>query len=367
VRTLRAIPAALVKGFSEWQTLLVLLGLTLFCAAIAVLPDLGILFKFYGHAPLAEGKPLLSTALLLGLSQAYPPGVSPLRSMGVAVLVALPLTLFLTGGVVWRAWTVDRFRLSEFIAESGRMFGRVLRTLLWSLLLLAVCGGVVAGLSAVLHKVHRDSVFTTTAINWVTERPLTGWALLHLLVVAILLALWRLTLDAARVMVLVEELRKTRKAVWRAFRLVLRSPAAWAAYTALGILEVFAILFVMRLHASLPDGNTALAWLAVLMGQLVVLVRSGFQVSSTAFAAELVRRTRDAPAAIPATAPNTSPAVVVPPPAAAAAGAEVAPAEGEPFELLASKPPRTGSTSEMPLVEADLVEEDPRGGGPGKR
>src|SRR5277367_938755 len=74
VRTLRAIPAALVKGFSEWQTLLVLLGLTLFCAPIAVVPDLGTLFGFYGHAPLAEGQPLVSFALLLRVSQAYPTG-----------------------------------------------------------------------------------------------------------------------------------------------------------------------------------------------------------------------------------------------------------------------------------------------------
>src|SRR5277367_4276347 len=160
VRTLRAIPASVVKGFSEWQTLLVLLWVTLLCAVIAVAPDLGTLFRYYGHAPLADGKPLLSVELFLGISQAYPPGSSPLRALGIALLVALPLTLFVTGGVVWRAWTVDSFRLTDFITECARSFGRVLRTLLWSLLLLAVCGGVVAGTSALLHAVHRDTVFS---------------------------------------------------------------------------------------------------------------------------------------------------------------------------------------------------------------
>jgi hypothetical protein len=363
VRTLRAIPAALVKGFSEWQTLLVLLCLTLLCAGIAVVPDLGLLFKFYGHAPLAVGKPLVSPDLLLGVSQAYPPGTSPLRALGIALLVALPFTLFLTGGVVWRAWTVDRFRLSDFISECGRMFGRVLRTLLWSLLLLAVCAGAIAGISALMHKVHRDSVFTALGFDWITERPLTFWAWLQLLLLAILVALWRLTLDTSRVLVLVEELRKTRKAVWRAFRLVLRSPGDWAAYTLLGVVELFAILLVMRLHASLPEGNTALAWLALLMAQVVVLVRAGFQVSTTAFAADLVRRTRDVPAPLPVAVTSPSPGAAVAPSAAAEASVP----ESEPFELLASKPPRTGSTSEMPLVDADLVEEDPRGGSPGKR
>jgi len=33
---------------------------------------------------------------------------------------------------------------------------------------------------------------------------------------------------------------------------------------------------MMRLQAALPEGNTALALLALLVGQLVVLVRAGF-------------------------------------------------------------------------------------------
>jgi len=359
VPTLRAIPAALLKGFSEWQTLLVLLWMSLLCAGIAVLPDLSSLFRYYGHAPLAEGKPLLSRELLLGMGQAFPPGGNPFATFPVALLVGLPLTLFLTGGVVWRAWTVDPFRLSEFIAECARMFGRVVRTLLWGLLLLAVCAGVVAGAAALLHAVHRDSLFTVPGFHWIAERPVTGWAVAHLLLTLLLWALWRLTLDTARVLVLVEELRATRKAVWRAFLLVVRSPGAWAAYAFLGVAEMVAVLLMMRVHAALPEGNTALAWLALLVAQLVVLVRAGFQVSTTAFAADLVRQSRAvrSPVVLPTAAPEAVAA-----PAVEAAAAEAAPADGEPFELLTAKePPRTGSTSEMPLVDADLVEEDPGG------
>jgi hypothetical protein len=365
VRTLRAIPASVVKGFSEWQTLLVLLWLTLLCAFIAVAPDLGVLFKYYGHAPLADGKPLLTPELFLGIAQAYPQGGMPLRALGVALLVALPLILFLTGGVVWRAWTVDRFRLTDFITECARGFGRVVRTLLWSLLLLAVCGGVVGAVTALLHSLHRDSVFTTRASLWVTDRPLTGWAVAHLVLVVLLFALWRLTLDTARVLVLVEELRKTRKAVWRAFRMVLRSPLAWAAYALLGVAEAVAVLILLRLHAALPEGNAALAWLAILFAQLLVLVRAGFQVSTTAFAAELVRSSRDAAAAPVGFLSPAKESLAAPVPAASPEGVA---SESEPFELLSSRPPpRTGSTSEMPLVDADLVEEDPPGGGSGKR
>ncbi|MGO9831254.1 MAG: hypothetical protein ACLPJH_14045 [Myxococcaceae bacterium] len=359
MRTLRAIPAALLKGFSEWQTLLVLLCLSLVCAGIAVTPDLVNLFKFYGHAPLAEGKPLLSWELLLGIGHAFPGGSTPLRALGPALLVALPLTLFLSGGVVWRAWTVDGFRLVDFIAESARMFGRVVRTLLWSLLLLLAGAVLLAGVSALLHAAHRDSLFTAPGLSLLLELPFTGWAVAHLLLLGVLWALWRLTLDTARVLALVEEVRKTRKAVWRAFLLVVRAPGAWAAYTVLGAAELCAVLLMMRIHAALPEGNTALAVLALLWAQLVVLVRAGFQVSTTAFAADLVRHTRAATApAVVATA-----AEPVAPPPGAPAPSEASMAEGEPFELLTAKePPRTGSTSEMPLVDADLLEDEPGGG-----
>jgi hypothetical protein len=372
VRTLRAVPAALTKGFSDWKTQLVLLWVSLLCAGIAVFPDLGAIFRFYGHAPLARGKPLLSAELLFGLQRAFPPGGGPLGGLTVAVLVGALLTLFVTGGVVWRAWTVDTFRFSEFFAESSRMFGRVLRTLLWSLPLLALCAGAVAGVAALLHVLHHDSVFSAHTIFWVTDRPITGWALAHLVLLGVLWALWRMTLDAARVISHVEDLRQTRKAVWRGFRLVIGAPGAWMAYAFLGVVEFCAVLLMMRLHASLPEGNAPLAWLALLVAQLVVLVRAGFQVSTTAFAADLVRRARSAaaPAAVTAAAGIWPGGLATPPVAAAAteapASADPSSAESEPFELLSRPPPRTGSTSEMPLVDADLVEEEPSGGGPGK-
>lgn len=372
MRTLRAIPAALTKGFSEWQTLLVLLGVTLLGAAIAVLPDLPSLLRFYGHAPLAEGRPLLSSELLLGVSRAYPPGTPPLQALGVALLVTLPLTLFVTGGVVWRAWTVDRFGLVDFVSECARMFGRVVRTLLWSLPLLAVCAGLSRGAGAILHRLNHDTFLDQPDLAWLTDRP-TLWACGHLALGALLWALWRLTLDTARVLTRAEELRQTRRAVWRALVRVLRSPLAWLAYAVLGLFELGAIFLVMRLHAMLPEGNTALAWLALLVGQAVVLVRAGFQVGTTAFAADLVRRASPlgarAPAAAPA--PGWQPGLAAAPVTASLAGAapgaaeEASPPPGdaEPFELILPKPPaRSDSTSEMPMVDADLVDEEPQGG-----
>jgi hypothetical protein len=374
MRTLRALQAAVAKGFSEWQTMLVLWGLTLLSGAIAVFPELATLYRFYGHAPLAEGKRLLSVELLLGLSRAFPPGATALAALPVALLLSLPLTLFAAGGVVWRAWTVDRFRLTEFITECARMFGRVLRTLLWSLPLLALCTAVAAGSAHLLHRLHRDSLFSVPRGSWVQGQPLTSWSLAHLALVGLLFALWRLTLDSARLLAHVEELRQTRKAVWRAFRLVLSSPGAWVAYAVLGGVEFAAVFLVMRLHASLPEGNTGLALLALLVAQGVVLVRSGFQVSTTAFAADLVRATRAEGAPATSTGPagawpaGLATASVVAAPAAVAPP-EATLAEGEPFELLTSKPPpRSESTSEMPLVDADLVEEEPpTGGGTGSR
>jgi len=82
-------------------------------------------------------------------------------------------------------------------------------------------------------------------------------------------------------------------------------------------------------------------------------------VSSTVFAADLVRQARTLPAS--AALPTVAAA------AAASVAPDVAASESEPFELLTAKElPRTGSTSEMPLVDADLIDEEPGGGGPPK-
>lgn len=308
VSALRSWPRAIGRGISEWKTVGVLFAVNVLVAGLMVAPAIGPLFDHFGHAPLAVGKPLLSHQLLLGVGSALrnrggPSVLAPLLLLGV-------LQLLLVGGVVWRTWTVDPFRLGEFLGESGRLFGRNVRLFLWSLLLLLLLAAVAGGTAALLHVLHRDSLFTAGPEGWIFGRPFTAWAVGHLALTLLCLGLWRLSLETARVLVLRDDLRQTRRAMWRGFRLALRSPFSLALFVLLGLVATAAVFLVARVRASLPEGRTGLAVLALLVGQVAVWVRLSLQVSGISFAAQLVQRA--APAAAVVAVPAKSHAATEP-------------------------------------------------------
>jgi hypothetical protein len=333
-------PRAIGRGFSEWKTVGVLFAVNVLVAILMMAPAIVPLVQHFGHAPLAVGKPLLSAQLLLGLGPVFRHGggpfvLAPLLLLGV-------LQLLLVGGVVWRTWTVDPFRLGEFLGESGRLFGRNVRLFLWSLLLLLLLAGVAGGTAALLHVLHRDSLFTADPVAWVFGRPFTAWGLGHLAFTLVCLGLWRLSLETGRVLVLRDDLRQTRRAMWRGFRLALRSPLSLALFVLLGLVATAAVFLVARVRASLPEGRTGLAVLALLVGQVAVWVRLSFQVSGISFAAQLVQRAGPA-------------AAVVEVPAKSHAAAE--PAEGErPAEAPTTAPTVEADEPEKPSSEGILPE-----------
>jgi hypothetical protein len=308
VSALRSWPRAIGRGFSEWKTVGVLFAVNLLVAALMVAPAVGPLVEHFGHAPLAVGKPLLSHQLLLGLGSVFrnrggPSVLLPLLLLGI-------LQLLLVGGVVWRTWTVDPFRLGEFLGESGRLFGRNVRLFLWSLLLLVVLAAAVGGTAALLHLLHRDSLFTVAPESWILGRPFTAWGVGHLVFALLCLGLWRLSLETARVLVFRDDLRQTRRAAWRGFRLAVRSPVSLALFVLLGVAATIVVFLVARLRASLPEGRTGLALLALGVGQVAVWMRLAFQISGVSFAAQLVQRA--APAASVVEVPARSDAATEP-------------------------------------------------------
>ena len=158
-----------------------------------------------------------------------------------------------------------------------------MRLYLWLLLLLALA---VAG--AGRARRHPDggargpTVFRLPGEAWLFGRPFTVGSVLHLGVVALALALWRLSLDVGRVLLFRDDLHVTRRAAWRAVRLVLRAPGSVALYTVLGVLATLAVLLVARgSGAVFPEGNAGLALLALGVGQGVVWIRLAFQVAGT--------------------------------------------------------------------------------------
>jgi hypothetical protein len=280
-------------GFREWRTVAVLLWANWLVAGLMVAPTMPRLWAAFGHAPLAVGKPLVSYDLLLGLRPLLETGGTP--SVAGPLLLLVVLQTFLVGGVVWRACAGGPFRLGAFLGQSGRLVGRNARLYLWLLLLLGGVMLVPAGLAALLHVLGLPTLFTMPGETWIFGSPFGVTSVLHLAVLGVALALWRLSLEVGRVLIFRDDLHTTRRAAWRALRLVVHDPLSIVLYAVLGAAATGAVLLLMRGRAMLPEGNAGLALLALGVGQIVVWARLTLQVAGTRFAAALVQRTDATP------------------------------------------------------------------------
>ena len=276
-------------GFREWRTVALLLSANLLVAALMIAPTVPVLSSAFGHAPRAVGQPVISTPLLGSLRPVFVDGGTP--SVLAPLVLSVLLQLFLVGGVVWRVCGGGPFRLGAFLGQSGRLVGRNARLYLWLLLLLLVVMLVPIGLAALLHLLGLPTVLTLPGEAWMFGRPFTLVGVLHLAVLVVALALWRLALDVGRVLLFRDDLRITRAAAWRAVKLVVRAPRSVALYAVLGGLATLAVLLLARGRAMLPEGNAGLALLALGLGQGVLWTRLAFQVAGTRFAAGLVEST----------------------------------------------------------------------------
>jgi hypothetical protein len=285
----RRLVDALGVGVREWRTVAVLLWANWLVAGLMVAPSIPRLVRAFGHAPRAVGRPLLSFEQLFGLGPVLVHGGTP--SLGAPLLLLVVLQTFLVGGVVWRACASGPFRLGAFMGQSGRLVGRNARLYLWLLLLLLVAALVPVLLAIPMRALGLHTVFATSADRWVFGRPFTLASVLHLCLVALAVGLWRLSLEVGRVLLFRDDLHATRRAAWRAVRLVLRAPGAVALYTVLGALATLAVLLLARVHAVVPEGSVGLALLALGVAQGVIWVRLAFQVAGTRFAAALVEST----------------------------------------------------------------------------
>ena len=277
---------AIAVGFRERRTVALLLCANLLVAALMVAPTVPVLSNAYGHAPRAVGFPVISTPLLGSLGPVFVNGGTP--SVLAPLLLAVLLQFFLVGGVVWRVCGAGPFRLGAFLGQSGRLVGRNARLYLWLLLFLLVAMLVPVGLAALLHVLGLRTILTLPGEAWMFGRPFGLVSVLHLVVLVLALALWRLSLDVGRVLLFRDDLRVTRAAAWRAVKLVLRAPRSVALYAVLGGLATLAVVLLARGRAMLPEGNAGLALLALGVGQALVWTRLAFQVAGTRFAAGLV-------------------------------------------------------------------------------
>src|SRR4029453_14660348 len=85
-------------GFREWRTVAVLLCANWLVAGLMVAPTGPTVWAAFGHAPLAQGKPVVSSELLVSLRSLFAGGGLP--SIAAPLLLLVGLRTFLVGGVV---------------------------------------------------------------------------------------------------------------------------------------------------------------------------------------------------------------------------------------------------------------------------
>jgi hypothetical protein len=281
----RTLARAAGRGFAEWQAVALLLALNVVVGLLMVAPLLPALARQLGHAPLAEGQPLLSAPVLFALTAIGRSGAGP--SVLVPLLLLGGLQLFLAGGIARRSWLAGAFSAAEFFAACARLFLRNLRLLCWSLPGLLAAALLIVGSAALLHWIGRDSVFTGR--GWVQGRPLTVWSVGHLGFTALCLAAWRLGLESGRVLLWRDDLRRSREAAWRGTLLALRAPLAVVGFALLATAGLLGVFLAARFRASLPEGTVGWALLAFVVAQLALWLRYAFQVAGACYAAEQLR------------------------------------------------------------------------------
>ncbi|HLL55690.1 MAG TPA: hypothetical protein VK447_19170 [Myxococcaceae bacterium] len=349
LNSFRSFVTAPLRAFSEVKLLAVLLLANLGVALIQSFPLLFPALGHFGQSTSGVGQPFPSTEAMVDFGKLMAQGGGPFfaGSMVLGLLGSFGLQLVLSGGIVSRLCSNERFTLGEFARNCARLIGRNARLLGWALLGLIPVVGVGVGSAALLKWKERPTLFTMKAESLALDNPFDVWTVGHLALVLCVFALWRASFDLARVQLFADDQRKTRVAAWRALKKMVRSPGALLGYIGVGALGLCAVLVLARLHAAVPVTSAGRAWLTLLLGQLVIAGRLGFSVATTAFTVDVYRALP--PLAVPKPKEKKKAAAEQPPAGEQKPTDAPAPA-GEPQPVA---PAATGSASpEQPSAES---------------
>ena len=217
--TPRLLTRALRRG-SQWRLLLIWWAAHLMPAVIAGLPLMAFFERHLGHStrassllPRLDGPSLLELARLLGEN-----GSGPAIGFGLGggVLVLLMSAPFAAGAAIAAAQTDDALDLRRLSAAAAGLYGRMLRTLLGGLVLLAAACGIAAGAFALANHANNRLLSETTADrNW----------LLASIPAALAIFVAHLLVDTARAQFAADNSRRSAVlALGRAVRLFVKRP-----------------------------------------------------------------------------------------------------------------------------------------------
>ena len=259
-----ALLAGLRRGFHP-QLLLVWTLMLWLPAAIAALPAAIWLYLQFGHSP--QGAAIAAdtgaTFIADALSQMQGEGALIAASAGLALLLSLLLSPWLSGMIVAQIRTVYRLRMGGVLRAGLGEYTRMLRMLAWSIVLMAIACAIGVGLMIAIEAITMR--FATGTEDLAPSRA--GW-FLPLLLVGIV----HVTVEAGRGWLGADlALRSVFEAWKRGVTLLLRQPGATlTVYLGTSLVGDGLALLFLRLRA-LADAAQWPGWLlAFVCTQLVV-------------------------------------------------------------------------------------------------
>lgn len=189
--------------------------------------------------------------------------VSLTREMRIAVALYIALWIFLSGGVLDRLARGRPVRVASFFATCGVFFLRFLR-------LAVVIGAAYWALFTWLHPMLFDVVYNRFTTDMTAERDAIVLRGALYLLFAMALMLVSLVSDFAKVRAVVEDRHSMLGALGASLRFIRRR---FFRVAGLYLLNVLALLVILRLWLQVAPPASAAPWLALLIGQAYLLVR----------------------------------------------------------------------------------------------
>jgi hypothetical protein len=182
-----------------------------------------------------------------------------------AAAAYIVLWVFVAGGILDRLARNRPIRAHGFFAASGVFFVRFLR--------LGVLQAIVYGLLfGPVHRALFADAFSTLTRDTTVERTAFGVRLAFYVVFGLLVALFNLAFDYAKVRAVVEDRRSMAGAFAGAVRFVRMNPAAVALY----VLDLVLFVFVVALYGLVAPGAGGAGlsmWVSFLVGELYIAAR----------------------------------------------------------------------------------------------
>lgn len=267
----------------QWRLLLLWLLLMLLPATVVALPLWRTLGGLFDHSVHAGAWARQFDPLMFGDALGALAGHT--AWLGGAALLGLLLTLlmspFLDGMAVGSGRAARTLGFGALLQNGWIEYGRMFRVMLWSLLPYAV---VVALAGAGMHLADRH------ADQAVLESQADAWAHAMRWMLLVVFVLAQAIVESTRAAFIADiSLRSATRAFGRGFMQLLRRPLKtllfYLVVSVLG-LAIASVLSIARIHTTAVDGGF---WLAILLGQLIVLVIAWMRVARLFALARLAR------------------------------------------------------------------------------